>query len=70
MGEGLNFEQSNFRIANISNLKINEWWNVEQPNLRDTTIENENWADKASKLFYIKGQIWESEKLRVVRNIR
>ena len=23
-GEGLNFEQSNFRMANISNLKINE----------------------------------------------
>ena len=30
-------------MANISNLKINERSNVEWPNLRVTTIENENW---------------------------
>ena len=33
-GEGSNFEQSNFRMAEISNLKINERSNVERPNLR------------------------------------
>ena len=36
---------------------------------RITTIENENWEDKASKFIYIKEQIWESQKLWVVRNI-
>ena len=41
-GDGLNFEQSNFRMANISNLKINERSNVERPNLRVTTIESKN----------------------------
>ena len=41
-GEGQNFEQSNFRMANISNLKINGGSNVERPNLRVTTIANEN----------------------------
>ena len=56
-------------MANISNLKINERSNVERPNLQVTTIENENWEDKASKFIYIKGQIWESSKLRIVRNI-
>ena len=69
MGEGLNFEQSNFGITDISNLKINEWWNVERPNLRVTTTENENWTDKASKFIYIKRQIWEPGELRVVKNI-
>ena len=44
-------EQSNFRMANISNLKINELSNVERPNLRVTTIQIENWEDKASKFF-------------------
>ena len=34
--------KSNFRMANISNLKIKERSNVEQPNLRVTTIEHEN----------------------------
>ena len=65
--EGQNFEQLNFRMANISNLKINERLNVERPNLRVTTIENENREDKASKFIYIKGQIWESAKLREYR---
>ena len=37
----------NSRKADISNLKINERANVERPNLRVTTIENE---------IYIKGQ--------------
>ena len=46
MGEGPNFEQSNFRTTDISNLKINDRTNVERPNLRVTIIENEN---------YIKG---------------
>ena len=36
MGEGQNFDGSNFRIADISNLKINERANVEQPNLRES----------------------------------
>ena len=36
---------------------------------RVTTIENENWEDKALKFIYIKGQIWKSAKLRVVPNI-
>ena len=56
-------------MANISNLKINERSNVELPNLQVTTIENENWEDKVSKFIHIKGQIWESAKLREVRNI-
>ena len=30
-------------MSDTSNLKINESSNVEQPILRDTTIENENW---------------------------
>ena len=29
---------------------------------RIATIENENWKDQASKLIYMKGQIWESAK--------
>ena len=56
-------------MADIMNLKINERSNVEQPNLRVTTIDNENWEDEASKFIYIKREIWESAKLRVVRNI-
>ena len=35
-GEGQNFEQQNFRMADISNLKINERANVERPNLRES----------------------------------
>ena len=35
-GEGQNFEQWNFRIAYILNLKINERANVERPNLRES----------------------------------
>ena len=34
-GEGQNFEQSNFRIADVSYLKINERSNVERPTLRE-----------------------------------
>ena len=48
-GWRLKYEQSNFRMANISNLKINERWNVVRLNLRVTTIENKNSEDKASK---------------------
>ena len=44
-------------MAKISNLKINERSNVERPNLRVTTIENENSEDNASKFIYIRGQI-------------
>ena len=44
-----NFEQSNFRITKISNLKINEPSYREEPNLRATTLENENWEEKESK---------------------
>ena len=36
LGEGQNFEQSNFRMADISKLKINERANVERPNLRES----------------------------------
>ena len=64
-----NFKQSNFRMANISNFKINERLNVERLNLQVTTIENEKREDKTSKFIYIKGQISESAKLRVVQNI-
>ena len=42
-------------MASISNLTINERSNAERPNLRVTTIENENyWEDKASKFIYGK----------------
>ena len=34
LDEGQNFEQWNFRMADISNLKISERANVEWPNLR------------------------------------
>ena len=33
------------------------------------TIGDEHSEDEALKLIYIKGQIWESAKLQVVRNI-
>ena len=36
MDGGRNFEQYNFRIVDISNLKINERANTEQPNLRES----------------------------------
>ena len=45
--------------------KINERSNLERPNLRVTKIGNE----KLRKLIYMKGQIRELAKLRVVRNI-
>ena len=32
---------------------------VERSNLRITKIRNKNWEAKASKLIYIKGQVWE-----------
>ena len=35
-GEGQKFEQQNFRITDISNLKINERANVERPNLQES----------------------------------
>ena len=35
-GEGKNFEQSNFRMANILNVKINERSNIEWPILRES----------------------------------
>ena len=56
-------------MANITNLEIDERLNVEQPNLRVTSIENENWKDKAPKFIYIIGQIWKSAKLRLLGNI-
>ena len=55
-------------MADGSNLKINERWNVERPNLRVSKIENKNWKDKGLKLIYIKGKIWESTTMRVVPN--
>ena len=56
-------------MVDVSNLKINERSNVERPKLRVTKIGNENWEVKASKLIYIKKQIRELEKLRIVWNI-
>ena len=46
-------------MADISNLKINEGANVDEL-MRITKIENE---------IYIKEQIWDLAKLRVMRNI-
>ena len=43
------------RMADISNLKINERSNFNELT-RVTTIENENLEDKASQLIYIKGK--------------
>ena len=37
--------------------------------MKVTTIENENWKDKASKFIYIERQIWKAAKFRVTRNI-
>ena len=51
-----------------SNSKITERSNLEWSNLRVTKIGNKNWEVIAPKLIYIKGQIWELAKLRVVRN--
>ena len=34
-GEGKNFEKQNFRMANVSYLKINERSNIERPILRE-----------------------------------
>ena len=59
LGEDSNFEQSNFRTANISDLKINERSNVERLNLRVTTIENDNWKDTALQVIYIKEPNYE-----------
>ena len=42
-GEGWNFEQWNFRMFDVLNLKINERSNVELPNLRVNKIWNKNW---------------------------
>ena len=36
MNESWNFERYNFRIADVSSLKINERLNVERPNLRES----------------------------------
>ena len=55
--EGLNFEQHNYRMSDVANLKINERSNVEHPNLRVIKIGHKNSEVKASKLVYIKGQI-------------
>ena len=43
-GSGLKFgKQQNFRMADVSNLKINQRYsNVERPNLRVTEIGNKN----------------------------
>ena len=32
-------------MADVSNLKINEWSNIERPNLQVTKIGNENWQN-------------------------
>ena len=40
--DGENFKQLNFRIVDVSNLKINELSNVEWPNLQVTKIGNKN----------------------------
>ena len=54
-------------MADVSNLKIDERLNVERPNLRG----NENWEDKNIEinLYQRASNIWNLEKLLVVRNI-
>ena len=57
-----------FTIADVSILKERfKCRTVEITRL--TKIGNKNWEVKALPLIYIRGQVWESEKLRVVRNI-
>ena len=58
IGWGLNYKQQNFIIIDVSDLKINV-----------TKIGNKNWEVKASKLIYIKEQMWELVKSRAVWNI-
>ena len=65
MGEDWNFEQSTFRIANTSNLKIKERSNVERLNSRVTAIENENWKYKASRANMRIGKIASSAEYRI-----
>ena len=48
MGEGQNFDGSNFRIADISNLKINERANVERPNLRESLQQEMKFISKGN----------------------
>ena len=56
-------------MSDVSNLKINEFSNVEHPTSRVTKIGNKNSKVKASKLIYIKRQILELSKSRTVQNI-
>ena len=60
-------EEQNFRIGDVSNLKIKECSNLEFPNLREL-LRSETNVEK-SKLICVKGQIWEEAKLWVVWNI-
>ena len=55
-------------MADIYNFKINEYLNLEQPNLRES-LQYEIKIEKIQKFIYFNGQIWELAKLRVVRNI-
>ena len=43
--EGSNFKQLNSRMADVSNLKINERANVERPNLWVTKKGHKNWEN-------------------------
>ena len=45
-GEGQNFEQSSFRMADISNLKIEERANVERQNLRESLQQKMKFISK------------------------
>ena len=76
IGNFRNFDTSK-KLSNFRNLLIYE---IEQFQKFDcfinwsiyeisTRIWNKSWKVKASKLIYIKGQIWELTKSRVVRNI-
>ena len=44
MDECQNFEQYNFRMPDVSKLKIYKFLNIEHP-MRVATIGNENWED-------------------------
>ena len=56
-------EQWNFRMADVSNLIINERSNVETNYESLKYVENKNWEDKGLKLIYIKGKKFENRKI-------
>ena len=58
-------------MTNISNLKINELSNVEQPNFtRVTTIGNENWEGKGQRAKMIIGKISSNAEYRIEKKFQ